>query len=103
MPISALIVQTSEGTFGIAPTLITRYYVQNTAEGKLTLVIETTSGKETRILCPNNSIALQKHQTLLTGLTSGSGILTITDLPTTTTTSSTTVVPTTIMPGGELG
>ena len=87
MPISALVIQSAEGTFGIVPAQITRYYVLR-AEDASTLVVETVN-QSTYVRCPNSTVAIQKHQALLAGLTSGSGTLTLTDLPTTTTTSTT--------------
>ena len=91
MAISALIIQTAEGTFGIVPAQITRYYV---TRGDSTFVIETP-GSSTRIKCPTTTIALAKHQSLLTGLTTGTGTLTLDDMPAPTTTQA----PTTNPPG----
>lgn len=100
MPISALIVQTKQGTYGIVPSSITRYYVPREQSSPTlnkvepTLIIEA-GGKETVITCPNGAEALAKHQALLTGLTSGTGTLTLDDLPTPTTTIATsTIAPT---------
>lgn len=101
MPISALIVQTSEGTFGIVPAQITRYYVLR-GEGSSNLVIETFSN-QTVIKCPSSAIATTKHQALLAGLTTGTGTLTLDDLLPPTTTMATTPAPTQQQGGGGGG
>ena len=102
MPISALIVQTSEGTFGITPSQITRYYVLRGEGASSNLVIETVN-HQTVIKCPSSAAATAKHQALLAGLTTGTGILTLDDLLPPTTTITTTAPPTNQDGGGGGG
>ena len=93
MAITALVVQTSTGTYAIVPSAITRYYVPRTNTKPENLLVIETLGKEIIIPCPSGQAALDKHAALLTGLTAGSGTLTLDDQPTPTTTLAPTTQP----------